>query len=94
MWFYIIFVFYLIFIYYLQYKIKKRRQKKHKFDPFNKYQMVCLIRKKDGSTFERPHKRFEYIGQITEEGRIIGIYTRYQKSKKELEYEKLCEKWR
>ena len=57
--------------------------------------MTALVKREDGSTFERPLKRFEYFGQKVEEGEIIGTYYVYPpKTKKQLKYEKLVEKWR
>jgi len=96
MWFQlIIFAIYIIFVLYLRNRIKKRKSKKQ-WNPFKLWEMITIIKRKDETTFERQFKRFEYVGQETEEGEIIGIYfvrTR-QKSKKELKYEKLIEKWR
>lgn len=75
---------------------KKRRMKKEKEsqDPFERYHPTCIIQCKDDSTFERLHKRFEYVGQTVEEGVIIGIYVNYEMTEKEKKYEKLCKKWR
>lgn len=66
------------------------------WDPFESWQMTTLIERSDGSTFTRSFKRFEYVGQKTDEGVIIGIYTDEvrPKSKRQLKYEQLCEKWR
>lgn len=93
-WGIIIMVVYLFFIIYVRHRISKRNSVAEKYDPFNRYKLVCLIEREDASTIERPHKRFEYIGQTVEDGEIIGIYTYYEKSKKELKYEELLKKWR
>lgn len=68
--------------------------KREEYNPFNRFKVVSLIQRPDGTTFERPHKRFEYWGQTVEEGKIIGIYTRHKKSKELLEHEELIAKWR
>lgn len=66
------------------------------WDPFKTWNLTTVVERKDGTTFNRPFKRFEYVGQETKEGTVTGIYfVRTElKSKRELEYEKLCEKWR
>jgi len=88
----ILFVAYLVFVLYL----RNRRKKKAKWNPFERSQMTTIIKRKDGSTFNRPFKRFEYVGQEVNDGTIIGIYLSQTKpkTKKEIKYEKLCEKWR
>jgi len=88
----IIFALYLLFVLYLRNRGKKRQ----KWNPFEQTKMTTTIKRKDGSMFERPFKRFEYIGQEVDSGTIIGIYfvRTKPKTKKQLKYEKLCEKWR
>lgn len=71
-------------------------KRKPKWNPFALWEMTTLVKRKDGSTFERPFKRFEYINQKTDEGTIIGIYfiRTKPKTKKEIKYEELCKKFR
>lgn len=66
------------------------------WDPFETWKMTTIVERKDGTIFNRPFKRFEFVGQVTEEGTVAGIYfvRTEPKSKRELKYEQLCEKWR
>lgn len=66
------------------------------WNPFKLWKMTTLIERKDGSKFTRSFKRFEYVGQETEEGIVIAIYfvEVEGKTKRESKYEKLYKKWR
>lgn len=92
-WNIIIIVVYFIFIFYLRHRIQKRRGKK-KWDPFKLWKMITTIKRKDGSTFEREFKRFEYIGQKLDEGEIVSIYHVYEMSEKQKKWEEYCKKFR
>lgn len=93
-WAFVLFAIYILFMVYLRQRIKKRRKAKKKWDPFRRWKMTTIIRKKDGSTFERPFKRFEYVGQETEEGEVIGIYHIYEMSPKQKKWEEYVKKFR
>ena len=86
-----IFITYLIFMLYL-----RKRRKKPEWNPFEQAKMATIIKRKDGSIFERPFKRFEYVNQEVDNGTIIGIYLTQTKpkTKRQIKHEKLCEKWR
>jgi len=90
----IAFALYLLFMLYLRHRIKRRRAKKQQYNPFRLWKMVSVIRRNDGSTIERPYKRFEYWGQKTAEGEIIGIYHIHKKSPKEIKQDKLIAKFK
>jgi len=64
--------------------------------PFESWKMTTVVKRKDGTMFNRPFKRFEYVDQETEEGTVTGIYfvRTNPKSKEELKYEKLVKKWK
>lgn len=88
----ILFVAYLIFVLYL----RNRRRKKVKWNPFEQAKMTTIIKRDNGSIFERPFRRFEYVNEELIDGTVIGIYLTQTKpkTKKQIKYEKLCEKWR
>ena len=96
MWMIIAVIAYFIFMIYLRGRMVKRGKhtEKWKNQICNRYRPICIIQCKKGVTLERPHKRFEYVGQTVKEGVIIGIYVDYKPTKKEAKYEKLCRKWR
>lgn len=92
---YIIIIFVLMFLsILLKTYISTKRIKT--WDPFKLWEMTTIVKRKDGTTFKRPFKRFEYVGQETEEGIVIGIYfvRTKPKSKKELKYEAMVKKWK
>lgn len=96
MWMIIAVIIYFVFMLYLRGRMMNRKGKEEKWkeQTFNRYQSICVIDYDDGLTLERPHKRFEYVGQTVNEGVIVGIYVNWKLNKKERKYEKLCEKWR
>lgn len=98
---YVIIIFYLLFGFLLMFVVGVIRtffmiKNAKRWDPFKLWAMTIVVKRKDGTTFSRLFKRFEYIGQETEEGIIIGIYfsRTKPKSKKELKYEAMVKKWK
>ena len=74
--------------------LRHRKMKKQVWNPFEAWKMITIVKRKDGSTFEREFKSFEYIGQETEEGEVVSIYYIHELSEKQKKWEALCEEWR
>lgn len=93
---YLIIVLIIAFVFFMLVEISRSAKRARTWDPFKLWAMTTVIKRKDGTTFKRPFKRFEYIGQETEKGTVTGIYfvRTEPKSKKELKYEKLVKKWK
>jgi len=92
---YIIIIFALMFLL-VMIKTYISAKKIESWNPFKTWAMTTIVKRKDGTIFERQFKRLEYIGQETDEGIVIGIYfvRTKPKSKKELKYEEMLKKWK
>lgn len=93
---YLIIVLIVAFVLFMMAKAYISANKIRTWNPFKLWAMTTVVKRKDGTTFKRPFKRFEYIGQETEEGTVMGIYfvRTNSKSKEELKYEELVKKWK